>query len=82
MDEGISHWSSMVLRESQTCFSDRYTHPNSMYSKFCHVLKQIPNIKISQHCFSAIKALSQCLDYLIPNFALSSSFGMLPYNIL
>ena len=39
MGEGLSHWSSMVLRKSQTCFSDRHTHPNSMYSNFCHVLK-------------------------------------------
>ena len=39
MGEGQSHWSSMVLRKSQTCFSDRHTHPNSMYSNFCHVLK-------------------------------------------
>lgn len=39
MDEGLSLWSSMVLRKSQTCFSDRHTHLNSMYSKFCHVLK-------------------------------------------
>ena len=39
MGEGRSHWSSMVLRKSQTCFSDRHTHPNSMYSNFCHVLK-------------------------------------------
>ena len=38
MDEGLSLWSSMVLRKSQTCFSDRHTHLNSMYSKFCHVL--------------------------------------------
>lgn len=38
MGEGLSHWSSMVLRKSQTCFSDRHTHPNSMYSNFCHVL--------------------------------------------
>ena len=30
----------MVLRKSQTCFSDRHTHPNSMYSNFCHVLKK------------------------------------------
>ena len=40
MDEGLSLWSSMVLRKSQTCFSDRHTHLNSMYSKFCHVLNQ------------------------------------------
>ena len=40
MGEGLSHWSSMVLRKSQTCFSDRHTHPNSMYSNFCHVLKE------------------------------------------
>ena len=39
MGEGRSHWSSMVLRKSQTCFFDRHTHPNSMYSNFCHVLK-------------------------------------------
>ena len=39
MGEGRSHWSSMVLRKSQMCFSDRHTHPNSMYSNFCHVLK-------------------------------------------
>ena len=39
MGEGLSHWSSMVLRKSQTCFFDRHTHPNSMYSNFCHVLK-------------------------------------------
>ena len=39
MGEGRSHWSSMVLRKSQTCFSDRHTHPNSMYLNFCHVLK-------------------------------------------
>ena len=38
MGEGRSHWSSMVLRKSQTCFFDRHTHPNSMYSNFCHVL--------------------------------------------
>ena len=38
MGEGRSHWSSMVLRKSQTCFSDRHTHPNSMYLNFCHVL--------------------------------------------
>lgn len=38
MGEGLSHWSSMVLRKSQTCFFDRHTHPNSMYSNFCHVL--------------------------------------------
>lgn len=40
MGEGLSHWSSMVLRKSQTCFSDRHTHPNSMYSNFCHVLNK------------------------------------------
>ena len=39
MGEGLSHWSSMVLRKSQTYFFDRHTHPNSMYSNFCHVLK-------------------------------------------
>ena len=42
MGEGRSHWSSMVLRKSQTCFSDRHTHPNSMYLNFCHVLKITP----------------------------------------
>ena len=41
MGEGLSHWSSMVLRKSQTCFFDRHTHPNSMYSNFCHVLNKI-----------------------------------------
>ena len=41
MGEGRSHWSSMVLRKSQTCFSDRHTHPNSMYLNFCHVLKHL-----------------------------------------
>ena len=41
MGEGLSHWSSMVLRKSQTCFFDRHTHPNSMYSNFCHVLKNL-----------------------------------------
>ena len=41
MGEGLSHWSSMVLRKSQTYFFDRHTHPNSMYSNFCHVLKDI-----------------------------------------
>ena len=40
MGEGRSHWSSMVLRKSQTCFFDRHTHPNSMYSNFCHVLNE------------------------------------------
>ena len=39
MGEGLSHWSNMVLRKSQTYFFDRHTHPNSMYSNFCHVLK-------------------------------------------
>ena len=38
MGEGLSHWSNMVLRKSQTYFFDRHTHPNSMYSNFCHVL--------------------------------------------
>lgn len=38
MGEGRSHWSSMVLRKSQTCFFDRHTHPSSMYSNFCHVV--------------------------------------------
>ena len=41
MGKGLSHWSSMVLRKSQTYFFDRHTHPNSMYSNFCHVLKKI-----------------------------------------
>ena len=41
MGEGLSHWSSMALRKSQTYFFDRHTHPNSMYSNFCHVLKSI-----------------------------------------
>ena len=40
MGEGLSHWSNMVLRKSQTYFFDRHTHPNSMYSNFCHVLNQ------------------------------------------
>ena len=43
MGEGRSHWSSMVLRKSQTCFFDRHTHPSSMYSNFCHVLN--PSVK-------------------------------------
>ena len=38
MGEGLSHWSNMVLRKSQTYFFDRHTHPNSMSSNFCHVL--------------------------------------------
>ena len=41
MGEGLSHWSSMVLRKSQTYFFDRHTHPNSMYSNFCHVLNYV-----------------------------------------
>ena len=45
MGEGLSHWSSMVLRKSQTYFFDRHTYPNSMYSNFCHVL----NTKIAKH---------------------------------
>ena len=40
MGEGLSHWSSMVLRKSQTYFFDRHTHPNSMSSNFCHVLNR------------------------------------------
>ena len=44
MGEGLSHWSSMVLRKSQTYFFDRHTHPNSMYSNFCHVLKNYRTI--------------------------------------
>ena len=51
MGEGLSHWSSMVLRKSQTCFFDRHTHPNSMYSNFCHVLKKRI---LSLHDFNAI----------------------------
>ncbi len=39
MEEGLSHWSNMVLRKSQTYFYDQHTHPNSMYSIFGHVLK-------------------------------------------
>ena len=45
MGEGLSHWSNMVLRKSQTYFFDRHTHPNSMYSNFCHVLK--PGLELS-----------------------------------
>ena len=33
----------MVLRKSQTYFFDRHTHPNSIYSNFCHVLKGTDN---------------------------------------
>ena len=60
MGEGLSHWSSMVLRKSQTCFFDRHTHPNSMYSNFCHVLKydfikcaivMLPNLAFNPHKF-------------------------------
>ena len=43
MGAGLSHWLSMVLRKSQMCFSDRHTHPNSMYSNFCHVVKKNKN---------------------------------------
>ena len=47
MGEGLSHWSSMVLRKSQTYFFDRHTHPNSIYSNFCHVLNHdISNYEI------------------------------------
>lgn len=41
MDEELSRWSNMVLRKSQTRFSDRYIHPNSMHSNFCHVLNNL-----------------------------------------
>lgn len=51
MGEGLSHWSSMVLRKSQTCFSDRHTHPNSMYSNFCHVLKKDLYTYLSSYSF-------------------------------
>ena len=49
MGEGLSHWSNMVLRKSQTYFFDRHTHPNSMYSNFCHVLKSNTMLLISQY---------------------------------
>lgn len=39
MGEGPDHLLSMVLRQPQTCFTNRHTHPNSKYSNFCHVLK-------------------------------------------
>ena len=55
MGEGLSHWSSMVLRKSQTYFFDRHTHPNSMYSNFCHVLK----IHISSYEFKNNKIMSK-----------------------
>ena len=48
MGEGLSHWSSMVLRKSQTYFFDRHTHPNSMYSNFCHVLKDLCLIRLEK----------------------------------
>ena len=50
MGEGLSHWSSMVLRKSQTYFFDRHTHPNSMYSNFCHILnKRASNCSIIEN---------------------------------
>ena len=50
MGEGLSHWSNMVLRKSQTYFFDRHTHPNSMYSNFCHVLKEFSkNYYLNNH---------------------------------
>ena len=52
MGEGLSHWSSMVLRKSQTYFFDRHTHPNSMYSNFCHVLN-ITNNEKKQRAYHA-----------------------------
>ena len=47
MGEGLSHWSNMVLRKSQTYFFDRHTHPNSMYSNFCHVLKLFAKLTVA-----------------------------------
>ena len=52
MGEGLSHWSNMVLRKSQTYFFDRHTHPNSMYSNFCHVLNRYSElVTLGAICF-------------------------------
>ena len=68
MGEGLSHWSSMVLRKSQTCFFDRHTHRNSMYSNFCHVLKKISNVLSKKtaeekaHYFKSMKFMRWWVD--------------------
>ena len=74
MGEGLSHWSSMVLRKSQTCFSDRHTHPNSMYSNFCHVLKffvQIPKTFVQK---IIEKAAEEKIKDLVPKKNSTRSF--------
>ena len=68
MGEGRSHWSSMVLRKSQTCFSDRHTHPNSMYLNFCHVLKQeIKKLELVNELNNSLTYIGNLTDKMLEN---------------
>ena len=68
MGEGRSHWSSMVLRKSQTCFFDRHTHPSSMYSNFCHVLKKFVFLLLPLSATMASHRQKVCVENTVSHF--------------